>query len=132
MISPKQKIGVITAAGKRLSSWISAGHLEPIGVRESSPLVIAGLDDSKEFYDVLMEEKRDVLDADVLRADLVSLAEGLVEKDPTIGVILLECSDLPPFSAAIQRAVNLPVFDFICFINAIHRAVVQREYSGTV
>jgi hypothetical protein len=43
---------------------------------------------------------------------------------------LLECSDLPPYSAAVQRATGRPVFDWIGFINLVHHAVVQQPHGG--
>ncbi|MBW2057064.1 MAG: aspartate/glutamate racemase family protein [Deltaproteobacteria bacterium] len=126
MIHPEKKIGVITASAKRLTR----AYLEPVGVDESMPLVIAGLDDSDEFNEVLMQGRRDILDPEALRKDVVAVAKDLARGHPDVGVILLECSDLPPFAADIQKAVGLPVFDFIGFINAIQRAVVQKPYVG--
>ena len=58
------------------------------------------------------------------------VAQQLVAEHPDVGAILLECSDMPPFAAAIQRAVGLPVFDFITMINWIYHGVVQRPYEG--
>jgi hypothetical protein len=126
MIRPELKVGVITARAKRLTRE----YFEAVGVDESIPLVIAGLDDSNEFSEVLMEGKRDLLDTDILRDDVVTLARDLLDRHPDVGAILLECSDLPPFAADIQGEVGLPVFDFICFINAIYQAVVQKPYTG--
>jgi len=44
----------------------------------------------------------------------------------------LECSDLPPFSKAVQEAFDLPVFDYISLINWVYHAVVQHSYSGFI
>ena len=66
-----------------------------------------------------------------VRDEVVSAAEWLVENN-NIGAIVLECSDLPPYAADIQRAVNLPVFDYISLHNWIHHAVLQRPYSGWI
>lgn len=54
----------------------------------------------------------------------------LVVEDPSIGAFLFECSDMPPYSAAVQAATGLPVFDWIGFINYVHHAVVRRPYHG--
>jgi hypothetical protein len=128
MIRPDRSIGVITASAQRLTR----AYLEPVGVDESIPLVIAGLDDSKEFNEVLMQGKREFLDTEILRDDVVKVTQDLVRRHPDVGIILLECSDLPPFAADIQNAVGLPVFDFICFINAIYQAVLQKSYTGII
>jgi hypothetical protein len=47
-----------------------------------------------------------------------------------IQALLMECSLLPPYGAAIQAAVNLPVFDYITMINFVFSAVVKQEYRG--
>jgi len=49
-----------------------------------------------------------------------------------VGAILLECSDMPPYAAAVQGATNLPVFDFITLSRYAHSVVVQRPYYGFV
>jgi len=54
----------------------------------------------------------------------------MVADNPQIRALLLECSLLPPYSAAVQAAVNLPVFDYITMINYVFEAVVQQQYRG--
>lgn len=70
------------------------------------------------------------LDNGRLAADLQSLAARACADHPEVGAILLECSDLPPYAAAIQAATGRPVFDFITLINWVHAAVVQTPYYG--
>lgn len=72
------------------------------------------------------------LDNGALIDDLVSLAKQQVAAHPEIGAILLECSDLPPYSADIHDATGLPVFDFITLIDWAHHAVTQRRYYGMI
>lgn len=48
------------------------------------------------------------------------------------GAILLECSDMPPYAAAVQEATQLPVFDFITLIRWLRSGVAQRPYSGWI
>jgi len=52
----------------------------------------------------------------LIRDEVVGLAKELLKKDGDIGAILLECSDMPPYAAAIQAETQLPVFDFITLI----------------
>jgi hypothetical protein len=61
---------------------------------------------------------------------MVRTAHEVLEDDPSVGAFLLECSDMPPYSAALQRATGLPVFDWIGFINYVHHAVVAKPYHG--
>ena len=61
---------------------------------------------------------------------MVRLARTLVERDPAVGAIVFECTNMPPFADAVQRAVNLPVFDIVTLINMVHEAVTRKPYRG--
>lgn len=71
-----------------------------------------------------------VLDNGALTKALMQKAQSVVANHPEVGAILLECSDLPPYAAAIQAATKRPVFDFITLINWLHQSVCQKPYSG--
>ena len=66
----------------------------------------------------------------VARQELVEGAKSLVKEHPEIGAILLECSDMPPYAAAVQNAVNLPVFDFTTMINWVCSSVLKNPVGG--
>ncbi len=72
------------------------------------------------------------LDNGLLEDDLCKRAQEVCAKYPEVDAILLECSDLPPYAAAIQRATGLPVFDFITLAKWVESVVVQRPYYGTL
>lgn len=59
---------------------------------------------------------------------VVQIAKDMIDKDPAIGAFLLECSDIPPFAAAISEETGLPVFDFIAMADLMYRALVPRTY----
>ncbi len=126
MIGKRQKVGILTASKKRLTREF----LEPVGVDDSIPYAVEGLEASTEFCACFIGGTRTTLDVDLLGAQVVDIASGFVRENPDIGALLLECSDLPPFAADIQEATGKPVFDFITFINAVYQAVVQPRYTG--
>lgn len=70
------------------------------------------------------------LDNGRLKADLIAVVQDLRAKHPEIAAILLECSDLPPYAAALHRETGLPVFDFTTLINWVHSAVVRKKFYG--
>lgn len=47
---------------------------------------------------------------------------------PDIGAIVLECTDLPPFSAAIRRATGLPVFDIVTMTTWVVDSIVGDRW----
>ena len=128
MIGKKKKVGIIVAS----KSSITEEFLSPAGIDDSINYTIEGLDSSQEFNDCIMRGTRTDLDVDLLRKDVIDITKNFVDKNPDIGAILLECTTLPTFSADIQEVTNLPVFDYITFINSIYHAVVQKRYMGII
>jgi len=118
-------VGIITADSKSLN----ADLLSAVGVSDPANLVIGGLEDRPEFYRFAIEETG-TLDTGAVRKEVVAVARTMVAENPQIRAMLLECSLLPPYGAAIQAAVNLPVFDYITMINFVFTAVVKQEYRG--
>lgn len=119
------KLGVITADSRSLDSELLAA----VGVSDASNVVIAGLEDQHNFYRFAIEETG-VLDTVAVEAEVVSVARQMVSDRRQVRAILLECSLIPPYGAAVQAAVNLPVFDYITMINFVFSAVVKQKYAG--
>ncbi len=46
-----------------------------------------------------------------LEEEVVGTALGLARDDPAIGALVLECTNLAPFSQSIRQATGLPVSD---------------------
>ena len=67
-----------------------------------------------------------------MEQEIVGLARNLAAENPEIGAIILQCSDLPPYAWAIQRATKLPVFDMTTLIDWVYRAVVRRPFAGFI
>ena len=126
MIGRRRKVGIIAASKTTLTD----DFLKPAGIDDSVPYVLEGLDASTEFNSCFMDGTRTTMNVDFLREQVVGIAKNFVVNNPDIGALLLECSALPPFSADIQREVDLPVFDYITFVHCVYRAVVQQEYQG--
>ena len=98
--------------------------------RRCIPVCIAGMDDQKEFCDVIIDYKRVALDFDKFEKELLSVAKGLVGQNPDIGAVVLECTDMTYFAPLIQQAVNLPVFDIVTLTNMVYQAVVRKPLVG--
>jgi hypothetical protein len=125
IIGPEAKVGVITAD----SDSMKKGLLAAVGVSDTSNLVITGLQDQPNFYRFALEESG-VLNSKAVEAEAIAAATQMKADHEEIQAMLLECSLLPPYGAAIQASVNLPVFDYITMINFVFSAVVKQEYRG--
>ncbi len=125
MLKQDQKVGILTAKKNSLTR----DHLAAVGA-ENTPVCIAGMDDQKEFCDVIIEGRRNALDFSKFENELLAVTEDLVTRNPDIGAIVIECTDMPYFAALIQQTVNLPVFDLITLTNMVYQAVVRNPFVG--
>jgi Asp/Glu/hydantoin racemase len=121
-----QKIGIMCANGKAVTSDL----LDACRIDDHSNLVVKDLLPTKHFSAVVTMTGH--FDNGKARQEVVQAAKELVASDPAIGAILLECSDLPPYASDVQRAVGLPVFDFITLIKWLHNSTTQRPYQGFI
>lgn len=120
-----EKVGIICSNSKFLSEPL----LSSVGITDTDRLVIKGLEDQEYFCKGVIIEVGE-LHADKVEQEVVSKALELVQENPSVKVILLECSVLPPYAAAVQKAVQLPVFDYVTMIDYVHSAIVRRRYVG--
>jgi Asp/Glu/hydantoin racemase len=126
MLGKDRSVCVLTASKRRLS-W---EFLEAVGVSKEMPLVVAGMDDSEEYNSSHLGGRSIEMNVDRLRDDVVAAVQGAIKADASIGAVLVECTNLSPFSADIQEATGLPVFDQITQIEMLYRAVVPKRYQG--
>lgn len=122
-ISEKKKIAVFAASGENIKDDL----LRKIGT-DSNRLVVENIGELDSFKAIRYGHS--TLDHGRLSKDLCDIAIKLVEREKTIGAILLECSDLPPYAKAIQAVTGLPVFDFNTMIDMVFHSVVQKTYYG--
>lgn len=118
-------VGIITANASRLTPR----HFEACNVPSSIPLAVAGMESKMEFRTAILEEKG-TLDSAAIEREVQDVARHMVEENPEIRSILLECSDLPPYAHAVQAVTGRPVFDFITMINHVQHSLACRPYVG--
>jgi hypothetical protein len=100
MLPPGRKVGLMTVN----SASLGPEHLAGAGIGPEVPLAVAGLEGEKEFTRVLLGDEME-LDVDLAREEHVRVARRLVAEHPDIGAIVLECTNMPPYTADIQRAL---------------------------
>lgn len=118
MLAPGRSVGVMTVN----SVGLTAEHLAGAGIGPGIPLVVAGMEGEKEFTRVLLDDELE-LDVDAAREEHVRVARRLVGDHPDIGAIVLECTNMPPYTADVQRVTGLPVFDIVSLVTMAHGAL---------
>ena len=125
MLGPEGKIGLMAAS----RGGLKPRHLEMATGGARINFALGTMDDCPAFR-AAVGDCNGELDFEKAEAEAVSVAETLVAENPDIGVILLECVDLPPYAAAIQQATGLPVFDITTLIGHTYAALVRRPFVG--
>lgn len=121
----KQKLGVVFANADAYSLRVCREC--SIGNEDQSRLVIFGANEVPEFESFFTNggEK----ESSVLEKRLVELLQLKKQQNPEIGAWLFQCSDLPPYAAAVQTATGLAVYDMVLLINHVYQVVTRHRYS---
>jgi len=122
-LPPSRKLGIIFASTATFTDEVR----DQCDIRESSRIVAIGADRIDAFGANLRQSSE--LDSRALETGLVQLCEATLDKEPSLGAWLLQCSDLPPYASAIHKATQLPVFDMVSFINHVHSACGPRAFA---
>jgi hypothetical protein len=127
VIGKNRTVGIITFDSRKLTSE----HFRNVGIDDSIPIEVYGMEMLPpnlrwENITELDPEKR----LHLIEERLIYAANELVLKEPMIGAFVFECTNLPPGSAAVQKATGLPVFDVITLLNWAHDSVTRKRYIG--
>ena len=79
-------------------------------------IIMVGCEDVPGFEAVALGNAVDSL---LVEKGVVRLARETLLEHPNLCAFLFECTELPPFSSAVRRATNLPVWDAITGANFI-------------
>ena len=115
LLPPGQRVGVMTVNAPSLGPE----HLAGAGIGPDVAIAVAGLETEKEFTRVLLGDEME-LDVELAREEHVRVARKLVADHPDIGAIVLECTNMPPYTADVQRATGRPVFDIVSLVRFVH------------
>ena len=123
MLGPARAVGILTVESRALGPR----HLAGAGIAEDINVVIWGLERGHAFTPVLLENETE-LDVVAARRENVEAAKEMVERHPEVAAIVLECTNMPPYAAAIREATGLPVFDITTLIRMVYAALVPPVY----
>lgn len=119
-----QKLGVIAADARAITPRV----LDQCNVVARDRLAYASAIDAPEFAKLLTAPE--AFSSDVCESEIAALAERFVAENPELGAILLQCSDLPPYAASIQKVTGLPVYDMSLLVEWLQSTLVRRPYHG--
>jgi Asp/Glu/hydantoin racemase len=122
-LPPGQRVGLLTVS----KSTLTSAHLEAANVPLDTP--IEGTESGREFFRVLIKAETQDMDVDAAEADILDAGRRLVRAHHNIGAIVLECTNMPPYAAALREALNLPVYDIYSMITWFHAGLRPRAFT---
>jgi Asp/Glu/hydantoin racemase len=107
MLPPGRRAGVITVSRASLTP----AHVAAAGMAPDTPVM--GVENGRELFRVLVTQDKAELDVAAAQQDILDAGRALVAAHPEVGAIVLECTNMPPYAAALQAELGLPVHDVI-------------------
>jgi hypothetical protein len=105
-VAQGRRVGVITIHAGRLTPE----YLAAVGADPATP--VEGTEAGSELTRKILDDARD-LDFAAAERDVVEAGERLKARCPDLGAVLLECTNMPPYRAALARRLGLPVHDIL-------------------
>jgi hypothetical protein len=122
-LPPGKRVGIITVSAGSLTPR----HLAAAGVPLDTPFV--GTEDGREFFRVLILGEKQDMDIGLAARDILDAGRRLMSLHPSVGAIVLECTNMPPYAHALREALAVPVYDIYSLITWLHAGIRPRDFG---
>jgi hypothetical protein len=104
------RCGVITIE----ASSLTEDHFRAVGADPATP--VEGIASGSPLHRTLMEDRPELDEADA-REQVLAAGRRLLAREPGLQALVLECTNLPPYAAALRQATGLPVHDIVSLLH---------------
>lgn len=104
------RVGVLTISAQHLGEEFLAAAGVPAARMQD--VVIEGVDPAGEFARAMVGNLP-AFDVELARREVVEAAQRLRSRDPGLTDVVLECTNMPPYAAAIRRATGLQCWSLL-------------------
>ncbi len=112
-----RRVGVITASAANLTP----AHFAGVDAPADTPVV--GLPPDGSFATTFLRNGT-TLDRDAVEAEAIDAGRALLRDHPGLEAIVLECTNLPPYKAALVKALGVPVHDVLDLLRGFRQRLV--------
>lgn len=117
-----KRVGIITISANSLS----ADHLRCAGVDPATP--VAGTDDGLEFSRAILGDAP-TLNFEAARQDIFDAGDRLLRNHGDIGAVVMECTNMAPYSQALAAHLQRPVYDIVSFLTWFQAGLSPRGFA---
>jgi hypothetical protein len=118
----RRRVGVVSYDAASLGPR----HFAGVGAAVDTPVI--GLPADGHLHAVIEGGAR--LEPARVEAEVVDAVGRLLADHPEVGAIVLECTNLPPHAAAVERTFGLPVHDVVTLGIWFHSGLGERRYTA--
>ena len=122
LLPPGKRVGVITVSTR----FLGPRHLAAAGAPPDTPLV--GCEDDCAFVRAFAGNT-DLADMAAAEADVLAAGRKLMTRFPEIGGVVLECTNMVPFSRALSEHIGVPVWDAYSFVCWFQAGLAPRDFG---
>lgn len=119
---PAKTVGVLGSFVERISPAV----LEKAGVPAGARTVVTSIETAPEFLRLSSQP----LDTERFAQRLLEAGMDLKTAHPDLGALVIECASFTSYAAPLQRALGVPVYDFVSLIDLAHYVTHRRDYPG--
>ena len=122
LLPPGRRAGVVTFS----KSLLTPEHLLAVGAAADTP--VEGVPVDGVLATVVRRGERELYQQRVA-AEVVDAGRRLVAGHPNLGAVVVECTNMPPYTQALRAALRLPIYDgydFFCWFFAGLRSSAPR------
>lgn len=128
LIGRTRKVGILT-----VRDMLTEQHFNGVGWSSAStPVAVRAVDPSSRFARIYApldpQEAPPEATPEQLTDEVVGAALRLVTDEPSVGVIVMECTNLVPYSHAVRRATGLPVLDHYSLVMNTYQALCGTHF----
>jgi hypothetical protein len=125
MLGGCRSIGIFTERAQ----YMNEEHFRSVGWSSRDiPVVVRGMKEDAVFPSIFIGNKNS-LDTNILRAEMQVMAEEFIAQNPQAGAIVLECTNMGPFSRLIAEVTGIPVFGINALASLVQQAISPPEYD---
>lgn len=77
---------------------------------------------------MLIRAKATDMDLDLARQDVLDAGGDLLRRHPEVGAVVLECTNMPPYAAALRAALEVPIYDVYSMLAWFHAGLRPRAW----
>ncbi len=112
LLPPDRSIGILTIEARSLTER----HLRAAGIADDRRLTVLGMEEAGGYFTTQLLEDQPELDVTRCRDEHIRAAQLLIERDRSLGAIVLECTNMPPYADLIREVTGLPVYDLTTLV----------------